>query len=79
MFNLNVSVSELQAEGRNYTGQYTKHFWSGLLGLLPGLYEKLPIYGNVENKGKREADGGIGKSRPKASKCLHYSLQITVE
>lgn len=50
-----------------------------LLGLLQGLYEKLPIYGNVENKGKREADGGIGKSRPKASKCLHYSLQITVE
>lgn len=49
------------------------------VGMLQGLCEKLPIYGNVEKKGKREADGGIAKSRPKASKCLHYSLQMIVE
>lgn len=46
------------------------------VGMLKGLCEKLPTYGNVEKKGEREADGGIGKSRPKASKCLHYSLQL---
>lgn len=30
-------------------------------------------------KGKREADGGIGKSRPKASKSLHCSMQVIVQ
>lgn len=41
--------------------------------------KKFPIYGNLEKKGEREVDGGVGEARSKAAKCLHYPLQLLVE